>query len=272
MSTRLHGAAPADGAAAHPATWVVVPTYNEIENLEALVWSLFLHAPHVRVLVVDDNSPDGTGELADRLAADDGRVSVLHRSGKEGLGVAYRAGMRHAMERGAEIVVQMDCDFSHHPSAVPSLLDAIAAGADLVLGTRYIPGGGTENWSIKRRLISRLGTLTARSVLLLPYHDLTGGFKAWRAALLRGIDIESVEASGYGFQIETTWRAHKRGAHIVEVPIVFRERTQGVSKMNGGIVGEALLMLLRLRVHRLPSAPAIAPAPDPAPVTERVSP
>jgi dolichol-phosphate mannosyltransferase len=205
--------------------------------------------PEGQVLVVDDASPDGTGELADTIAARQPRVSVLHRPGKEGLGVAYTAGFRWVLERpDTRAVVQMDADFSHDPADVPRLLAVLMQGADLALGTRYMPGGGTVNWPWHRRVISMGGTLFARTVLLLPYRDLTGGFKAWRSELLDAIRLREISASGYGFQIETTWWAHRRGARIVQVPIVFRERIRGASKMTGGIAREAMLLVLRLRL------------------------
>jgi dolichol-phosphate mannosyltransferase len=197
---------------------------------------------------VDDNSPDGTGALADTLAAQDPRVSVLHRPGKEGLGAAYRDGFRRALDdRGVAAIVQMDADFSHDPAVLPALLAPLMRDADLVLGTRYMPGGETVGWPWYRKLISRAGTLFARTVLLLPYRDLTGGFKAWRRELLESIRMREASASGYGFQVEMTWWAHRRGATIVEIPIVFRERQYGQSKMRGAIVREAFLMVLRLR-------------------------
>jgi dolichol-phosphate mannosyltransferase len=230
--------------------WVVVPTYNEVENLERLSFDLLRIEPDAHLLVVDDSSPDGTGELADRLASEDPRVSVLHRAVKDGLGAAYRAGIQHALDEGAEIVVQMDCDFSHDPAVVPDLVAALQAGADLALGSRYIPGGGTAEWNRIRQFVSRGGNTTARRALGMPYRDVTGGFKAWRAATLRGIDLASIATNGYGFQIETTWRAYRAGAIVAEVPILFRDRTAGQSKMTAGIAAEALRMLLRLRFDR----------------------
>jgi dolichol-phosphate mannosyltransferase len=186
--------------------------------------------------------------MADALAADEPRVAVLHRPAKEGLGVAYRDGFRWALDRpGTRAVVQMDADFSHDPADLPRLLTPLMHEADLVLGTRYLPGGGTVGWPLHRQLISRAGTFFARTVLLLPYRDLTGGFKAWRREVLEAVRLRESSASGYGFQVETTWWAHRRGAKIVQVPIIFRERVAGLSKMRGGIVGEALLLVLRLR-------------------------
>lgn len=229
--------------------WVALPTYNERDNLEPLLVALFDAVPSVRVLVVDDNSPDGTGVLADEIAARDPRVDVLHRPGKQGLGAAYRAAFGDLLSRAdCDVIVQMDCDFSHDPADVARLLAAVESGADLVLGSRYVPGGGTPGWPVARRMISRGGSLFARTVLRLPAHDLTGGFKAWRADVLRGIDLGRVGTQGYGFQIEMTWWASQRGATIQEIPIVFSERRAGASKMSRRIVVEALLMVLRLRL------------------------
>lgn len=240
--------APAVGLASGRDVWVVLPTYNERENLERIAEAILAALPEASLLVVDDCSPDGTGALADTLAAREPRVSVLHRAGKEGLGVAYRDGFRWVLERpGARAVVQMDADFSHDPADLPRLLAPLMGNADLALGTRYMAGGGTVGWPWYRKLISRGGTLFARTVLLLPYRDLTGGFKAWRRELLDAIRLREASGSGYGFQIETTWWAHRRGATIVQVPITFRERVAGTSKMSGGIVAEAMLLVLRLR-------------------------
>ena len=235
--------------------WVVLPTYNERENLEAMAAAILRAVPEASLLVVDDRSPDGTGELADTIAARDPRVSVLHRPGKQGLGVAYRDGFRWVLDRPeTRAVVQMDADFSHDPAGLPRMLAPLMRDADLVLGTRYVRGGDTVGWPWYRRLISRGGTLFARTVLLLPYRDLTGGFKAWRRELLDAIRLRETAGSGYGFQIETTWWAHRRGARIVEVPIVFREREAGSSKMTGGIVREALLLVVALRLRAVRDA------------------
>jgi dolichol-phosphate mannosyltransferase len=240
------------GMAAGRGVWVVLPTYNERDNLEGICAAILDAVPEARLLVVDDNSPDGTGLLADQLAAGEARMAVLHRERKEGLGVAYRHGFRRALdEEGTRAVVQMDADFSHDPADLPRLLAPLMTDADLVLGTRYIPGGGTAGWPLHRRLISRAGTIFARIVLLLPYRDLTGGFKAWRAELLEAIRLRDANASGYGFQIETTWWAHRRRARIVQVPILFRERVAGRSKMSGAIVREALMLVLRLRAEAI---------------------
>jgi dolichol-phosphate mannosyltransferase len=240
---------PAVGLAAGRGVWVVVPTFNERENLEPLAAAILAALPEASLLVVDDASPDGTGKLADTIAARESRVAVLHRARKQGLGVAYRDAFRWVLERpDARAVVQMDADFSHDPASLPRLLAPLMRDADLALGTRYMPGGDTVGWPWHRRLISRAGTVFARTVLLLPYRDLTGGFKAWRRELLDAIRLRETSGSGYGFQIETTWWAHRRGARIVQVPIVFRERVAGASKMTGGIVREALLLVVRLRL------------------------
>jgi dolichol-phosphate mannosyltransferase len=228
--------------------WVVLPTYNEIENLELVVAAILDALPQGQVLVVDDGSPDGTGRLADTLAAREARVHVLHRTAKEGLGAAYQAGFRWVLDRpDTAAVVQMDADLSHDPRDLPRLLAPLMGDADLAIGTRYIRGGGTVGWPWYRQLISRGGNTFARTVLLLRYRDLTGGFKAWRRELLDSIRLREVQAHGYGFQIETTWWAHRRGARIVQVPIVFRERQAGRSKMSGGIAREAMVRVMSLR-------------------------
>jgi dolichol-phosphate mannosyltransferase len=240
------------GLAAGRGVWVVVPTYNERENLEGISAAILAALPEAELLIVDDNSPDGTGLLADTIAARQPRLQVLHRPRKEGLGAAYRHAFRWVLgQPGARAVVQMDADFSHDPAALPRLLAPLMTDADLVLGTRYIAGGGTIGWPLHRQLISRAGTLFARTVLLLPYRDLTGGFKAWRRELLEAVRLRDASASGYGFQIEMTWWSHRRGAKVVEVPITFRERVAGRSKMAGSIVREALLLVIRLRLRTI---------------------
>lgn len=247
--------APSVGLAAGRGAWVVLPTYNERENLEPIVTAILAALPEASVLVVDDASPDGTGELADTIASREPRVAVLHRPGKQGLGVAYREAFGWVLARaGTRAVVQMDADFSHDPAVLPRLLAPLMRDADLVLGTRYMRGGDTVGWPWYRKLISRGGTLFARTVLLLPYRDLTGGFKAWRRETLEMIRLRESAGSGYGFQIETTWWAHRRGARIVQVPIVFRERVAGTSKMSSGIVREAMLLVIRLRLHAIREA------------------
>jgi dolichol-phosphate mannosyltransferase len=227
-----------------------LPTYNERENLEAMVRALgdALDTSQDRVLVIDDGSPDGTGEIADRLAAELPWVSVLHRAEKQGIGPAYVAGFRHALDDGAELVLEMDCDFSHDPADVPRLIEA-TRDADLVLGSRYTPGGGTANWGLLRRVISRGGCIYAQVILGLGVRDLTGGFKCFRRAALEAIDLDALSAHGYAFQIETTYRVKRAGLRVKEIPITFVERRAGASKMTGSIVAEAMwrVPLLRLR-------------------------
>ena len=222
-----------------PRTLICLPTYDERDNLAPMVAAVHAVVPHVELLVIDDNSPDGTGRIADGLAAADPRVHVLHRKGKEGLGKAYLAGFAWALERGYQLVLEMDCDFSHDPRHLPAML-AAARTHDLVLGSRYVPGGGTVNWGLGRRLISRGGSLYARTILGLPQRDLTGGFKCFRREVLEAIDLPSVECAGYAFQIELTYRAARRGFRIAEVPITFADRRIGHSKMSRRIVLEAL--------------------------------
>ena len=233
-------------------TWVVLPTYEEAENLPGIAAAILEKLPGATLLVVDDSSPDGTGELADGLASRNPRVRVRHRSGKQGLGRAYLDGFRVALGGGAESVVQMDADWSHDPAVLPALLEPIVANrADLVIGSRYVHGGHVLDWGIGRRLISRLGSQFARIVLGLRPHDLTGGFKAWRASTLAAIPFDGVHAGGYVFQIEMTHRASRAGARVAEVPITFRDRRVGRSKMSRRIIVEALLVVLRLRWDEL---------------------
>lgn len=229
---------------------VCLPTYNERENLERMVRAIGEAAPGVRVLVVDDNSPDGTGQIADRLAVELGYVDVLHRTQKEGLGPAYIAGFRKALELGADLVLEMDCDFSHEPQALPSLL-AAARDADLVLGSRYVPGGSVVNWGLARRAISAGGSWYARTVLGIGVRDLTGGFKCFRRHVLEAIDLDAVDAKGYAFQIELTYRALRKGMRVVEVPIRFADRELGGSKMSKAIVLEAMWKVPALRLAAL---------------------
>ncbi len=232
--------------------WVILPTYDEAENLPGIVAAILVAAPGATVLVVDDDSPDGTGEIADGLGATDPRVRVRHRPGKAGLGKAYLDGFGVAIAGGATAIVQMDADWSHDPRALPSLLVPIEAGrADLVIGSRYVRGGRVEDWSLGRRLVSRGGSLFARIVLGLRPHDLTGGFKAWRATTLAAIPFDGIHAGGYVFQIEMTYRATRRGARVTEVPITFKDRQVGRSKMSRRIVAEALLVVVWLRWEEL---------------------
>lgn len=240
-----------DGHTSHPGTWVVLPTYDEAQNLPGIATAILLALPGATLLVVDDNSPDGTGELADGLAAVDPSIQVMHRAGKEGLGKAYRAGFGVALDGGATRIVQMDADWSHSPDYLPALMAALDAGADLVIGSRYARGGGVRDWGLMRRIVSRGGSVFARSVLRLAPHDLTGGFKAWRRAALQTIDWERVHSGGYVFQIETTYLASRAGARVTEVPIVFKDREVGTSKMSKGIIVEALQVVLQLRWDEL---------------------
>jgi len=237
-----------------PRTLIVIPTYNEKECLPAIVPAVRAAVPDATVLVVDDASPDGTGAVADELAAADPQVRVMHRSGKQGLGAAYLDAFQRALGEpdGWDRLVQMDADFSHEPRDVPRLLAALDAGADLAIGSRYVDGGGTENWHIGRRIISRGGGLYARSVLGVGVQDLTAGFKAWRASTLRGIKLGDVSAKGYGFQIEMTFRALRNNFRADEVPIRFVDRRVGQSKMSGSIFFEALTLVwvLRSRIPR----------------------
>ena len=228
---------------------VCLPTYDERENLGGIVAAIHASVPDVDVLVIDDESPDGTGRLADELAARDPRVKVLHRPERQGLGRAYLAGFDWALERGYGLVLEMDADFSHDPAYLPGLL-AAAEDADLVLGSRYVPGGGTVNWGLARRIISRGGSAYARAVLGLDVRDLTGGFKCFRREVLEAVDLRSVECSGYAFQIELTFRALRRGFRVVEIPIVFADRRVGRSKMSRRIVLEAVRKVWSMRFSR----------------------
>ncbi len=233
-----------------PLVWVCLPTYNESENLRAMVVRILEvfadHSINGNVLVIDDNSPDGTGRIADDLASGHDRVAVLHRPDRQGLGPAYRDGFREVLNRGADLIVEMDCDFSHDPAVLPALV-AAAQNADLVLGSRYIAGGSVQNWGILRRAISRGGSAYARAILRVQPHDLTGGFKCFRREVLEAIPLTDVAAAGYVFQIEMTYRAILLGYRVVEVPITFRDRIQGSSKMSKGIILEAALYVPRLK-------------------------
>jgi dolichol-phosphate mannosyltransferase len=232
-----------------PKATICLPTYDERANIEAMLRAL--EPLGVHVLVVDDNSPDGTGEIADRLAQELAFVSVLHRRAKEGLGPAYVAGFRRALADGADLILEMDCDFSHDPADVPRLIAACESGADVALGSRYVPGGGTENWGRMRRLVSTGGSWYARKLLGVGIRDLTGGFKCYRRRVLERIDLDAIRARGYAFQIETTYRAIRAGFDVVEVPIVFADRTAGQSKMSRTIVLEAITQVPALRFAAL---------------------
>jgi dolichol-phosphate mannosyltransferase len=253
-------------------TLVIIPTYDERENVGSIVGRVRASVPDADVLIVDDNSPDGTGELADALAATDASVHVLHRTGKDGLGAAYRAGMQWALDAGYEVVVEMDADGSHQPEQLPRLLEAVRSpelptGADVVLGSRWVDGGGVVNWPARRRLISRGGSTYSRLALGLPIRDVTGGYRAFTADALRRLHFDRTESQGYCFQIDMTRRAYDAGLRIVEVPITFVERERGASKMGGGIVVEAMLRVtlwgltgLPRRFRRRPSPAETEPA------------
>ena len=231
--------------------WVILPTYNERANVETIVPAIRAALPEAHILVVDDASPDGTGEVADALAAADAQVHTLHRARKDGLARAYSAGFAEAFAAGATTIIQMDADWSHPPSLSPVLVARLEAGADLAMGSRYVKGGGTQGWPLKRRIISRCGNLFAQLVLTLPYPDLTGAYKAWRASTLRAVDPASIDATGYVYMIELVDRAHLLHARIAQVPFVFVERREGVSKMSSGIFFEAFRHVIRLRLERI---------------------
>ena len=237
-------------------TLVVLPTYDEAENIDDVLRQIRRAVPEAWVLVVDDGSPDGTADLADSIGVELGRVEVLRRSSKDGLGAAYRAGFAWALEHGYATIGQMDCDLSHPPAALARLVAAMANGADVVVGSRYTHGGGTEGWPLHRRAMSRVGCVAARLALGLPYSDLSGGFKLWTAAALRAIDVTGTRSGGYVFQVETTQRAHRAGLRVAEVPFVFRDRVAGTSKMAPAIAVEGARMLVGLR--RDPWRPATA--------------
>jgi dolichol-phosphate mannosyltransferase len=239
---------------------VCVPTYNEAENLVPIVAAVLDAAPAVHVLVVDDGSPDGTGRLADELAARDPRVHVLHRARKEGLGKAYLAAFAWALERDYGLVLEMDADFSHDPRYLPALLER-AREADLVLGSRYVEGGGTVNWGLGRKVVSRGGSLYARTILGVHVRDLTGGFKCFRREVLEAIELGTVQSSGYAFQIELTYRAILKGFRVAELPIVFADRRVGQSKMSRRIVVEAMRMVWAMRFSRFAREARILPEP-----------
>ncbi|MFP5342054.1 MAG: polyprenol monophosphomannose synthase [Candidatus Limnocylindria bacterium] len=249
---------PTEAAPGDPArgagTWVVLPTYDEADNIRPISSAILEALPEATMLVVDDDSPDGTGAIADELAAADPRIRVRHRSAKQGLGRAYLDGFGVALAAGARQVIQMDADFSHDPAVLPSLIAPIIEDdADLVIGSRYVAGGGVVDWGLGRKIISRGGSLFARVVLGLGVRDLTGGFKAWRASTLQAVPFEGVHAGGYVFQIEMTFRASRAAARIRETPIVFHDRRVGQSKMSRRIVVEALVVVVQLRLDELRS-------------------
>lgn len=228
---------------------VALPTYNELENLPLIAAEIVAHG--YRLLIIDDNSPDGTGRLADDMARDLPGVSVLHRERKEGLGPAYAAGFDRALSDGAEIVMEMDADFSHDPADLPRLVAAIDEGADVAIGSRYVPGGATPDWPLIRQMVSRGGNLYARLMLGIPIRDATAGFRAYTAGALKTVPYREAEASGYGFQVEMAWRAHQVGLEVTEVPISFRDRTRGTSKMGLPIVIEAMRLVTMWGLSRV---------------------
>jgi dolichol-phosphate mannosyltransferase len=221
-------------------TLVIIPTYNEADNVRIIVARVRAAVPEVDVLIADDNSPDGTGQIADELAAADEQIHVLHRSGKEGLGAAYLAGFAWARDAGYDVVVEMDADGSHAPEELPRLLDALADGADAVLGSRWVRGGRVLNWPMSRHVISRTGNLYVRLALRMPFKDATGGYRAYKMKALDSMGLDGVASQGYCFQVDLAWRAYRQGLRIAEVPITFVERERGASKMSSGIVREAL--------------------------------
>ncbi|MFI6102936.1 polyprenol monophosphomannose synthase [Streptomyces sp. NPDC051310] len=227
---------------------VIIPTYNEAENVEAIVSRVRSAAPHTHILITDDNSPDGTGKIADEMAAADDHVHVLHRQGKEGLGAAYLAGFRWGIDHGYEVLVEMDADGSHQPEELPRLLDALT-DADLVMGSRWVPGGSVVNWPASREVLSRGGSLYSRLLLGVPMRDVTGGYRAFRRRTLEGIGMEHVASQGYCFQVDLAWRTVKSGFRVVEVPITFVERERGDSKMSRAIVIEALWRVTAWGLH-----------------------
>ncbi len=228
---------------------VVVPTYNESANLPALVDQVRAAVPGIRMLIVDDGSPDGTADLAEQLGRERGGIDVLRRTSKDGLGAAYRAGLRRAIDDGAELCVQMDADLSHPPSALPGMLAIAEHDIDLVIGSRYVPGGRTVDWPYTRRLLSRWGNRYASGVLGLAVNDATAGYRVYRTSILTRMQFETVQANGYGFQVEMTYRLINAGGSVVEYPIAFRDRTAGQSKMSGGIIREAFGLVLKLRAE-----------------------
>jgi dolichol-phosphate mannosyltransferase len=231
---------------------VIVPTFNEQPNIELLIESILAQGAQFDVLVVDDNSPDGTGDLVAALAAQTPRVQLLRRAGKLGLGSAYIAGFHEGLRQAYPYLCEMDADFSHQPRYLPALLAAAESDADVVLGSRYVKGGGIENWSWMRKLISRGGSLYARAILGLPINDTTGGFKCFRADVLRAINLDAVRSNGYGFQIEMSYRCYQAGYRIQEIPICFPDRVAGQSKMSSQIIWEAARMVWQLRLSPNP--------------------
>jgi dolichol-phosphate mannosyltransferase len=242
-------------------TLIIIPTYNEIDNLRPILKEILSFAPETDILVVDDNSPDGTGELADEIHNENPQVQVLHRSGKLGLGTAYIAGFKYAIAHGYDAAFEMDADFSHDPRYLPDFLKAIEH-ADLVIGSRYVPGGGTPNWSPLRRFISGGGNIFARSMLGLPIHDCTAGYRCYRRKVLESIDLDSIQSQGYAFQVELAYRVAQQGFKTVEIPIIFTDRRVGKSKMSRKIFIEGFTYVIRARLSR--KTPGISAATRPS--------
>src|SRR5438105_8377906 len=238
-------------------TLIIIPTYNELDNLRPLLQEIFSYVPNIDILIVDDNSPDGTGQLADEISSETPHVHVLHRAGKLGLGTAYIAGFKYAIERNYDAAFEMDADFSHDPRYLPDFLKAIE-NADLVIGSRYIPGGDTPNWSLLRRFISAGGNLFARFMLGIPVQDCTAGFRCYRRQVLESIDLDTIQAQGYAFQVELAYRTTRQGFKVVETPIVFMDRRVGKSKMSHKIFVEGFLWVLRTRFSKKPPIHTLA--------------
>jgi dolichol-phosphate mannosyltransferase len=251
-------------------TLIIIPTYNELENLPSLLKEIFSYAPATDILIVDDHSPDGTGELAERMRAEDARVHVLHRSGKLGLGTAYIAGFKYALAHGYDAAFEMDADFSHDPRYLPDFLQKIEE-ADLVIGSRYIPGGSTPNWSLLRRFISGGGNIFARMVLGLKVRDCTAGYRCYRRTVLENVAFETIRSQGYGFQVEMAYRVERQGFKIVEIPIVFMDRRVGKSKMSHAIFVEGFINVIRARFSQVPPVTHNEQLPTDAPAESGAS-
>ena len=248
-------------------TLIIIPTYNEYDNLRPLLDQIFTYAPASDILIVDDNSPDDTGKLADEIAVQNPQVHVMHRSGKLGLGTAYIAGFKYAVEHQYDAAFEMDADFSHDPRYLPDFLKAIES-ADLVIGSRYVKGGGTPNWSLLRRFISGGGNIFARVMLGIPVHDCTAGYRCYRRAVLESIGLDSIESQGYAFQVELAYRVYKRGFKIVETPIIFLDRRVGKSKMSRTIFLEGFTWVVRARLGKTSASRKVASLPvEPAPLS-----
>ena len=242
-------------------TLIIIPTYNEYDNLRPLLDTVFSYAPQTDLLIVDDNSPDGTGKLADEISQEDARVHVMHRTGKLGLGTAYVAGFKYSIEHNYDAAFEMDADFSHDPKYLPNFLKKIE-DADLVIGSRYIPGGATPNWSLSRRIISGGGNIFARTTLGIPVHDCTAGYRCYRREVLESIDLDSIQSQGYAFQVELVYRVLRQGFKIVETPIVFMDRRIGQSKMSKTIFVEALTYVVKARLGKVPMPSAAMRKPS----------